>query len=175
MRAAPSPIVPYFAPPWSFTGRKLDISGSANSNLGNSPDVAFSGAPDGGFAIGHYYTPWPIFLPKATSLSICAGCALYLERRNALLNAISEELGAMLDVVVPQAGMHLVAWLSPHISGLSGQAVVRTASSEGLHIMLVSHFSAKPLERDGLMPGFASATPEELRAGVQKLALALRA
>ena len=96
---------------------------------------------------------------------------LYLERRNALVDALKRELGDIVDVDVPEAGMHLVAWLPP---GVSGQAVVRTATAKDLHILTISQFSPRLLQRDGLMLGFASASPEELRAGVQTLALALR-
>jgi GntR family transcriptional regulator/MocR family aminotransferase len=97
---------------------------------------------------------------------------LYLERRNALVDALTQELGDILDVAVPEAGMHLVAWLP---AGMSAQAVAHLAAAHGLHILPISQFSLRLLQRDGLLFGFASATPEELRAGVQTLALALRA
>ncbi len=97
---------------------------------------------------------------------------LYLERRNALVDTLRRELGDILDIAVPEAGMHLVAWLP---AGLNAQAVVRRAAANGLHIVPISQYSLRPLQRDGLMLGFASASPEELRAGVQTLALTLRA
>jgi GntR family transcriptional regulator/MocR family aminotransferase len=58
---------------------------------------------------------------------------------------------------------------------MSAQAVAHLAAAHGLHILPISQFSLRLLQRDGLLFGFASATPEELRAGVQTLALALRA
>lgn len=96
---------------------------------------------------------------------------LYLERRNALVDALMRELGDILDVAVPEAGMHLVAWLS---SGMSIQTAACQAVANDLYISHISQFSLQPLQRDGLMLGFASASQEELRAGVQMLALALR-
>ncbi|HEV2663019.1 MAG TPA: PLP-dependent aminotransferase family protein, partial [Ktedonobacteraceae bacterium] len=96
---------------------------------------------------------------------------LYLERRNALIKALKRELGDMLDVVVPAAGMHLVAWLP---EGMSGQTVAQQALAHGLRIQSISQGSLRPLQRDGLLFGFASASPEELHAGVKTLALALR-
>ncbi len=96
---------------------------------------------------------------------------LYFERRNALVDALTRELGDILDVAVPEAGMHLVAWLP---SGMSAQTATQRASARGLHILPISQFSLRPLQRDGLMLGFASASSQELRAGVQTLALALR-
>lgn len=97
---------------------------------------------------------------------------LYLERRNVLVDALKRELGDILDVAVPEAGMHLVAWLP---SGMSAQTAAHLAAANGLYMMPISQSSLRPLQRDGLMLGFASASPEELRAGVQTLALALRA
>ncbi len=97
---------------------------------------------------------------------------LYAERRNALVEALTRELGDLLDVTVPEAGLHLAAWLP---SGMSAHAATQQAAAHGLHILPISHFSLRPLQRDGVLLGFASASPEELRAGVQTLALALRA
>ena len=85
---------------------------------------------------------------------------LYRERRNALIEALT----------VPEAGMHLVAWLP---EGMSAQGVAQQASAHGLHILPLSPSSLRPLQYDGLLFGFASASPEELRAGVKTLALAV--
>jgi GntR family transcriptional regulator/MocR family aminotransferase len=95
----------------------------------------------------------------------------YLERRDALAAALRQDLGDLLDVSVPDAGLHLVAWLG---AGLTAQAVAHQAAAHGLQIPLLSRFSLRPLQRDGLMLGFAGADPDELRAGVRTLARALR-
>jgi GntR family transcriptional regulator / MocR family aminotransferase len=97
---------------------------------------------------------------------------LYKERRNTLVDALARELGDRLDVAVPEAGMHLVAWLP---EGMSAQAAAQRAAASGLHILPISQFSQRTLPRDGLLLGFASASPQELRAGVQTLALAFQA
>jgi GntR family transcriptional regulator/MocR family aminotransferase len=97
---------------------------------------------------------------------------LYKERRNALVDALTRELGKRLDVTVPEAGMHLVVWLP---SGMSAQTAAQRAAASGLHMLPISQFSLRSLQRDGLLLGFASASPQELRAGVQTLALALQA
>jgi GntR family transcriptional regulator/MocR family aminotransferase len=96
---------------------------------------------------------------------------LYLERRDALVAALRQELGNMLHVVTPEAGIHLVAWLPAEISA---PAVTQLAVANGLHISPISQFSLRPLQRDGLLFGFAGATADELRAGVRTLAQALR-
>jgi aspartate/methionine/tyrosine aminotransferase len=97
---------------------------------------------------------------------------LYKERRNALVDALTRELGTRLDITVPEAGMHLVVWLP---SGMSAQAAAQRAARYGLHMLPISQFSLRSLQRDGLVLGFASASPQELRAGVHTLALALQA
>jgi GntR family transcriptional regulator/MocR family aminotransferase len=96
---------------------------------------------------------------------------VYLERRNALVDALTHELADLLDVVVPEAGMHLVAWLPTHTNA---QAVADLIAAHGLDISPVSQFSLGWQAREGLLLGFAGSSPAELRAGVHRLALALR-
>jgi GntR family transcriptional regulator/MocR family aminotransferase len=97
---------------------------------------------------------------------------IYRERRNALVEALTRELGSFLEVSAPVAGMHLVVWLP---SGMSAQEAAQRAAAYGLHLLSISEFSLRSLPRDGLLLGFASASPQELRAGVRTLALALQA
>ena len=52
--------------------------------------------------------------------------------------------------------------------------VACAALAEGLHVEAISRYSTRPPERDGLLLGFASHCPRELRAGVVTLARALR-
>ncbi len=67
--------------------------------------------------------------------------------------------------------MHLAAWLPP---GMNAQAVARRAVAYDLHILPISQFSQRSLRRDGLLLGFASSPAQDLRVGVQRLALALQ-
>jgi GntR family transcriptional regulator/MocR family aminotransferase len=97
--------------------------------------------------------------------------SLYKERRDAVVDALAQELGNTLDVTVPEAGMHLAVWLP---SGISTQAVTQRVAANGLHLLPISHFSQRFLLHDGLLLGFASASPQELRVGVHMLALALQ-
>jgi GntR family transcriptional regulator / MocR family aminotransferase len=95
---------------------------------------------------------------------------VYTERRNALVDALQRELGGELDVVVPEAGIHLAAWLSENTSI---QPATLERAAHHLPILTASQLSMRPLHRDGLLLGFASAGPEQLRAGVRMLARAL--
>jgi GntR family transcriptional regulator/MocR family aminotransferase len=67
--------------------------------------------------------------------------------------------------------LHLAVWLP---EGMSAQAVVQRAAASGLHLLPISAFSSRPLQRDGLVLGFANSSPQELRAGVHTLALVLK-
>ena len=68
--------------------------------------------------------------------------------------------------------MHLAAWPT---RDLSVHAAIQQADAMGLRLLSISRFSLQPLARDGLVFGFATASSDELRAGVKTLALALRA
>jgi GntR family transcriptional regulator/MocR family aminotransferase len=96
---------------------------------------------------------------------------LYQARRDALVEALRWELGDRLDIVVPQAGLNLAAWLP---AGMSGQAVAGRIAEQGLILPTLSQFSLRPMERDGWLFGFAGASPETLRAGVRVLARTIR-
>ncbi|GHO46172.1 PLP-dependent aminotransferase family protein [Ktedonospora formicarum] len=95
---------------------------------------------------------------------------LYLERRNALIDALTRELSDLLDIVTPEAGIHLVAWLPERLSAQVGACL----EAHGLTIRLTSQYNIQPQGREGLMLGFATATPEDLRTGVHMLTRALR-
>ncbi len=95
---------------------------------------------------------------------------LYLERRNALISALKEEFGERLDITIPEAGIHLLAWLPP---GLNSREVAAQAARHGLDIAPVSAASEHAARGDGIMLAYAGADPALLRAGVRRLALAL--
>ncbi len=96
---------------------------------------------------------------------------LYKECRDALVDALTQELGERLEITVPEAGMHLAVWLP---AGMSARAVAQRAAASGLPVLPISHFSQRALQRDGLVLGFANSSPQELRAGTHTLALALQ-
>jgi GntR family transcriptional regulator/MocR family aminotransferase len=91
----------------------------------------------------------------------------YQARRDALVEALQRELGDVLDVAVPQAGLNLAAWLP---AGRDGQAVAARVADRGWSLPTLSQFSVRSLECDGWVFGFAGASPEALRAGVRILA-----
>jgi GntR family transcriptional regulator / MocR family aminotransferase len=96
---------------------------------------------------------------------------VYRERRDALIGALRQDLGDLLDVAAPEAGMHLAAWLP---AGVSAHTVGRLAAEQGIGVLPFLCPGVGAPQREGLLFGFASATPAELRAGVQRLASVMR-
>jgi len=95
----------------------------------------------------------------------------YAERRAALIAAVASELGELLEVHAPEAGMHLVGWLPPH---MDDAAVAQQAATYGVEVLPVSVFSREPMRRGGLVLGYAAVNEQEIRDGVHRLAMAIR-
>jgi GntR family transcriptional regulator/MocR family aminotransferase len=95
------------------------------------------------------------------------------ERQAALLTAAGEELVGLLDIVPREAGMELTGWLP---EGVDEQAAVAAAHTYGITVTPLGDFyydqSAK--RRPGLVLGYVDFEPEEIQAGVGRLAEALR-
>jgi GntR family transcriptional regulator / MocR family aminotransferase len=95
----------------------------------------------------------------------------YAERRAALIAAVASELGEVLKVHAPEAGMHLVGWLPPH---LDDAKVTQQAATYGVEVIPVSVFSREPMWRGGLVLGYAAVNEQEIRGGMHSLAMAIR-
>ncbi|MFN8595200.1 MAG: PLP-dependent aminotransferase family protein [Anaerolineae bacterium] len=93
---------------------------------------------------------------------------LYAERRAALLKAARN---LPLDIYAPEAGIHCVGWLPADIDE---QALVRQGAAHNLDLTPLSVFCLEPLPRKGLLLGYGGYSAAEIRAGVRRLAAALR-
>jgi GntR family transcriptional regulator/MocR family aminotransferase len=91
----------------------------------------------------------------------------YKQRRDLLLRELQTQLGMLLEVHAPEAGMHLVGWLPP---GKDDQRAARLAAQVGIQVMAVSKYSLEPLSRGGLIFGYAGTDEEAITLGVKKLA-----
>jgi GntR family transcriptional regulator/MocR family aminotransferase len=96
---------------------------------------------------------------------------LYHERRDCLCFELQAQLGDLLDVHVPEAGMQLVGWLPV---GLDDQQAAGLAARAGVKVAPISQFALEPLPRGGLLFGFAGTDVTELQRSVRALADALR-
>src|SRR6266567_1263306 len=95
----------------------------------------------------------------------------YAERRAALIAALANELADMLEVHAPEAGMHLVGWLPPHMDDTT---VAQQAATYGVEVIPVSVFRREPMRRGGLVLGYAAVNEQEIRDGVHRLAMVVR-
>jgi GntR family transcriptional regulator/MocR family aminotransferase len=91
---------------------------------------------------------------------------LYEERRTALANEIRIQLGDALEVIGSEAGMHLVALLTP---GLDDVAIARKAGQKGISAIPLSACYLKPPSRGGLILGYGGVDSRQIQDGVGKL------
>jgi GntR family transcriptional regulator/MocR family aminotransferase len=91
---------------------------------------------------------------------------LYKNRRNALVDAIRDQMGDMLEIVSAEAGMYLAALLPP---GVEDSAVSRKAAERGVSAMPLSACCLKRLARGGLVLGYGCADTMQILNGVREL------
>lgn len=94
----------------------------------------------------------------------------YKAQRDALAEALARRLGHMLDLDVPDQGMHLIAYLKDGRSDLDGEA---KAAAKGLMARAISPLFRTAPARQGLLLGFTGFPAKGMDAGVARLAAAL--
>ena len=92
---------------------------------------------------------------------------LYMERQNALLEALQRELAGAVEVHSHEAGMHVLAWLA---KGVLDSVISRRAREVGVEAPALTTYRARPGGRGGLVLGYAAYSEEEIREGVKRLA-----
>jgi len=91
---------------------------------------------------------------------------LYRERRSALVDSISRELGSMVKVLGDEAGMHLAVTLP---NGSRDVEIAEQAARQNLWIWPLSRSYLCEAARPGLILGFGSTTIAEIPRAVRKL------
>ncbi|MEQ8602167.1 MAG: PLP-dependent aminotransferase family protein [Marivibrio sp.] len=98
----------------------------------------------------------------------------YKDRQDALLAAVRARLGDALAIEPAEAGMHLVARLTPKLTArMDDQTARRLAAEAGVNVSALSSFYAESLGGQGLLLGYAAVPEEETAAHVERLARAL--
>ena len=92
---------------------------------------------------------------------------LYMQRRDALVNALHNYLGGIVQVVGVEAGMHLAILLPV---GMNDAAISRIAAKKDISAMPLSSCYLAPPTRGGLVLGFAGFNNRQIQDGVAKLA-----
>ncbi|MTH99074.1 PLP-dependent aminotransferase family protein [Roseibium sp. RKSG952] len=90
---------------------------------------------------------------------------LYKDRHDVLMTE-SARLAGTLDVQPSKSGFHAVGFLQP---GLSEKQVVSEAANAGLTVSGLGRYAIAPLDTQGLVLGFGSTPPEEIRKGINTL------
>lgn len=96
---------------------------------------------------------------------------LYAERQQTLIESAEEHLSGSLTVRPTTAGLHTIASLAP---GFNENEIAAAAAKKGLQITPISRFCIVPVSQSGLVLGFSTTTPNEIRAGVTLLAKVMR-
>jgi GntR family transcriptional regulator/MocR family aminotransferase len=94
----------------------------------------------------------------------------YRRRRELLRSELLAHIGGQLEVYVPEAGMHMVGWLP---SGSDDREIAARAADAGLSLSYISKYSLTPLQRGGLLFGYAGTNEAAIRTGVRRLAVVL--
>lgn len=96
---------------------------------------------------------------------------LYMERRAMLIQAMQSRLGAGIEIVSAEAGMHLVCLLPP---GFDDRDVSRRAAEAGVSVIPLSTCYLGRASRPGLVLGYGGVDRMEIEAGVAKLGKILK-
>ncbi len=97
---------------------------------------------------------------------------LYAERQQVLLEEARRHLAGLLELAPSGAGLQCVGWLGP---GLDDRTAARAAATHDVEVTPVSRFALRRPSRPGVLLSFGAFEPRQIRAGVQRLAKALRA
>ncbi|HZR42184.1 MAG TPA: PLP-dependent aminotransferase family protein [Ktedonobacteraceae bacterium] len=93
---------------------------------------------------------------------------LYKLRRDALVEALRQELGPRLQMLVSETGMHLVGQLPAHLPDVQ---VAQEAGRCGIELQPLSKCYLSPTGRqNGLILGYAAFNEQDIRASVHALA-----
>ncbi|MEM9778224.1 MAG: PLP-dependent aminotransferase family protein, partial [Chloroflexota bacterium] len=89
---------------------------------------------------------------------------LYSKRQQVLVDAIREHCGDWLEVAPAPAGLHLVGWLP---LGVDDVALAAKFAEKEVFTPPLSTYSLTPLERGGLVMGYAGVKETEIVAAVK--------
>jgi GntR family transcriptional regulator/MocR family aminotransferase len=95
---------------------------------------------------------------------------VYAERLAVLTKSAGQKLKGLLELSSVEAGLQTVGWLQ---QGIDSQAAKRAAAARKVEVMPLRAYSRGPMPREGLQLGFAAVNAQEIKRGVQQLAVAL--
>jgi len=96
--------------------------------------------------------------------------AIYESRRKLLIRLLAQQLGSLVEIDAPDAGMNLIIWLPP---GTSDADLAGALAASGIDATPLSRFTQRPIA-PGLLLGYSGIREPDLRLGVARLAAVLR-
>lgn len=96
---------------------------------------------------------------------------VYMERRRTLVDSLARHLGDTVELVGAEAGMHLVALLSPDTDDVE---VSKRAAQANISAMALSGCYLETPRRGGLILGYGGVNTRLIQGGVRKLKAILR-
>jgi GntR family transcriptional regulator/MocR family aminotransferase len=93
---------------------------------------------------------------------------LYADRQQVLIEALRKHADGLLTTTAHEAGMHLIADISP-ACGLSDQEISARAGSAGLAVPALSAYFEGADRKQGLVLGYAGLEDREIDLGIRKL------
>ncbi|MCW8132747.1 MAG: PLP-dependent aminotransferase family protein [Planctomycetota bacterium] len=97
--------------------------------------------------------------------------AMYRRRQEALIAAVRERLGGLVEIRPADAGMHVLAWLPP---GWDDVRAATHAARAGIETLALSRFCLRKPARGALLLGYTALEEPRMREGVRRLAAALQ-
>jgi GntR family transcriptional regulator / MocR family aminotransferase len=95
---------------------------------------------------------------------------VYAERLSVLIESARRKLTGLLELSSVEAGLQTVGWLC---QGIDSSAARRAAKERKVEVIRLNVSSRGAMRREGLQLGFAAVNGQEIRRGVQQLAIAL--
>ena len=115
----------------------------------------------------------PISSPKATSAATSDACEPYTRSGcRCSSRARDSHSSGLVEISHVEAGLQTTAWLQ---KGMNAMAAAAAADRGNVEVIPLSRYARRPLEREGLVLGFAAVGVEEIRRGVRELRTALEA
>jgi len=93
---------------------------------------------------------------------------VYLERQQALRDAVARNLRGVLEIPEGEAGLFVTAWLN----GISDTRAAQAAAAEGVDVIPLSRLAERTMP-PALVLGYAGLNATDIAEGVQRLARAL--
>jgi GntR family transcriptional regulator/MocR family aminotransferase len=95
---------------------------------------------------------------------------VYAERLSVLVESARQSLDGLLEISPVEAGLQTAGWLCGDVDAAAAAA---RANERAVEVIPMSRYCREPIDRQGLVLGFAAVDAREIRRGVRELAAAL--